>query len=426
MSLRHLAFLAPLPLLLACSKDAPPAQADATGKAAPALSAAASAITSAAAPSASAKTAAAASAKARSTKAPISAADRKKALALLQEGRKKSRAKDFTAALTAFDQALALTPDDVAVLSEVGWAALNAGELDRADKANKRALALVKQPVQRAQILYNAGRVAEAKKDTEAARKAYAESLSLRDNAEVKKRLDAAGGPPEPMLPCAAGAPTVEALCKCLLKPENAPMMPDDAKTVCEVEKTLPLGDARLSVLRYGAEMMGEVVHLLVAKDGSVLRPVAGLGSDYEPGAFGVHNEAHVLGGEAKTFGSRTVIVVKSEQRDFDQNMAGLEICDESNDYESVCALGSGAAPSRCFTVPVSIAGGCGAGVEPDPADLDDDTKKSLEEMKKSWSHSAVKLSWSLGPDGKVEVKKVSGESKLIPAGLVGAHALAP
>lgn len=245
MSLRYAMLVAGLPFLVAaCDKGTPSAGPDTS-----------------AAPSA--------------TAAPES---RAKFLKLLEEGRKKARAKDFAGALAAFDRALAITPDDARVLSEIGWAALNAGELGR----------------------------------------------------------------------------------------------------------------------------------------------------DYEPGAFGVHNEARVVGGEARTFGARRVVVVKSEQRNADQNMAGLELCEESDDLETVCALGSGATPTRCFTVPVRLSAGCGPGVEPDPAELDDDTKATLAEMKKGWHTSEARLSWSLGDDGKVVVKKVSGDDKLIRAGLLGPHALAP
>ena len=42
---------------------------------------------------------------------------------------------------------------------------------------------LGKQPTARAQILYNTGRVAQARNDLAGARRAYAESLSLRNNA---------------------------------------------------------------------------------------------------------------------------------------------------------------------------------------------------------------------------------------------------
>ncbi|MFT3765375.1 MAG: tetratricopeptide repeat protein [Minicystis sp.] len=419
---RHHALLAALPiLLLACSKPAPPAGADGTTTAAAptvaVTSTSATATASAAAPTASAA--------APPAKKPLSRAERAKFLKPLEEGRKKARAKDFQGALVLFDQALAVAPDDARVLAEVGWAALNTGELDRADKANRRALALTKQPALRAQILYNAGRVAEAKKDTEAARKAYAESLALRDNAEVKRRLEGLGGPPEQSLPCPGGAVSMEKLCACLFAGNDAPMMPEDGKKYCEKQAQPALGDARLSIVSYGAEMLGERVHLLVAYEDGTLSPVAELGRDYEPGAFGIHNEARVVGAETRTFGRHRVLVVKSEQRNADQNMAGLELCEESEDLETVCALGDRSTFTHCFTVPVRISSGCGPGVEPDPAELDDDTKAQLAEMQKGWKTQEVKLSWALADDGRLVVKKVSGADSLIRKGLVGVHKLA-
>jgi Flp pilus assembly protein TadD len=96
---------------------------------------------------------------------PPSAAARAAALKDLDEGRKLARAKEWAKALSAFDRALAVMPDDARVLSEVGWAAFQANQLDRAEHANARALANAKEPLVRAPILYNMGRVAEGAGD---------------------------------------------------------------------------------------------------------------------------------------------------------------------------------------------------------------------------------------------------------------------
>jgi hypothetical protein len=368
------------------------------------------------------------SASAQTKAAALSASDRTTVLKALEEGRKKSRAKDFAGALSAFDRALALAPDDARVLSEVGWAALNAGDLTRADAANRRALANVKEKTLRAQVLYNAGRVAEAKKDSEAARKAYAESLALRDNAEVKKRLDGVSGSGAPAAPsCDAGAPSIEALCKCLLGLPETPMVISDQNPVCSARpRSLSLGSLRLSIVRYGApeDDTGERVNLLVAEDGGVFRPVAELGRDYMPGAFGVHNTATVLGGEAHRVGSRSVIVIKSELRNHDQNMAGLEVCSESVDLETVCALGEGKKPTRCVNVPVVMTSGCGPGFEPAPNELDAETKEAIDNLKKGWGTVTIKLAWSIADDGTLTIKVVEAPpSSAKPSG-VGTHTL--
>jgi hypothetical protein len=355
----------------------------------------------------------------------FSRAERAAFLGPLNEGRKKSRAKDWPGAMADFERALSVAPNDARVLAEMGWAALNANELAKAETANRRALALTKEPKLRAQILYNTGRVAEAKKDMEAARSAYAASLALRDNAEVKKRLAQVGGPKEPSVACAEGAPSIDALCACLMKGDSAPFVMANEKTVCAVDpSSLTLGSPKLSVVRYGAEMLGERIYMLAARNGAALTPLTEIGRDYEPGAFGVHNEAEVMGASSKVFGARTVVVVKSQQRDNDQNMAGLELCSQSEELESVCAVGDAPGKTRCFTVPVSISAGCGAGVDVDPVDLDAETRQTIEDMKARWSRSEVKLSWALSDDGKVVVQRSSGDASLIPNGLVGAHPL--
>ena len=314
------------------------------------------------------------------------------------------------------------------MLAEVGWAALNAGDLDRAAAANKRALAHVKATNLRAQILYNAGRVAEAKKDDDAAKKAYSESLALRDNAEVKRRLEALGGtpPPRPM-PCAAGGEKAEVLCNCLTGLKDEVMVMWGEKPVCSaIPESLSLGTTRLSVVRWGAppDAGGERVYTLAARDGGLLRPVAELGRDYMPGAFGVDNSAVVKGGKLETHNKRTVAVVRSEQHDRDQNMAGLELCTNDVEQDTVCALGEGTTLTKCLVIPRSIKSGCGPGVEIDPSEIDEETKKQLAEMQKGWSTSSVKLEWTLGEDGKLDVKVKEGDAKLVAKGILGSHPL--
>ncbi|MBS2015650.1 MAG: hypothetical protein JST00_22370 [Deltaproteobacteria bacterium] len=413
----------------ACSKDPPPGGAGPTPSSAPSSSAPAPASASAGASAPSATGSAAARPKrSGDAGASLSAADRAAFWKALEAGRKKSRAKEWKAALEAFDRALAVAPDDARVLAEVGWAALNAGDLDRAAAANKRALANAKTNGLRAQVLYNQGRVAEARKDAEAAKKAYAESLALRDNAEVKKRLESVGGAPvEAQLPCAAGGEKVEVLCTCLTGLKGEVMLFLDDKPACAaMPESLALGTSRLSVVRWGAppESPGERVYTLAARDNGVLRPVAELGRDYMPGAMGIDNSATVNGGKVETFGKRSVVVVKSEQHDTDKNMAGLELCTNDVEQDTVCKLGEGTALTKCVVVPRSIKSGCGQGVEVDPGELDDETKAQIAELKKGWSTSSVKLDWVLTDDGKVDVKIKEGDAKLVAKGVVGSHPL--
>jgi tetratricopeptide (TPR) repeat protein len=341
-----------------------------------------------------------------STKPALSPDQRKAVLKALGDGRKKARAKDYKGALAAFDRALAIAPDDGRVLSEVGYAAMLGGDLTRAEAANKRALTSIHDKTLRAQVLYNAGRVAESKSATDAARAAYAESLTLRENVEVRKRLESVGGATAYPQPCPGGAPTPEALCACLLDPKLEWLFGPPRAPVCNVTPdSLGLGTPRLSVLRVGApeDDTGELHYLLLARDGGTVRPVANLGTRYEPGAFGVHNDATIGKGAPKTFGKRSVFVVTSHQSDVDMNLAGLEACTVQEDRETVCALGEGARPTRCVTVAVSVEAGCGAGVEPEASDTE--AQAMIAEAKVHWGSKKTKKTWSVADDGSLVVR---------------------
>lgn len=356
-------------------------------------------------------------------------ADARKELArALDEGRKLSSAKDFQGALSAFDRALAVAPDDARVLTDVGWVAFQAGDLTRADEANRRALALTTDPKRRAQVLYNTGRVAEAKDDAEGARKAYAESLSLRENAEVKRRLTAVGGAPvAKAAPCSQAFPNVGALCACVRsRKDDLLASHGDGPLTCAAARTPKLGAPRLSVVTWGAESpLGERVHLLVARDSDGMRTVAELGRDFSPGAFGVHNEAEIKGGAVRKIGEREVVVIRSEQRHTDTNAAGLEACWDNTDLETVCALGDDARATRCVTVPVVRDSGCGAGVEVPEDEMDEETRSLLADLKQNWSKSRVTLGWALvEEDGAINVRVKSGKATGATAEAVGRRPL--
>ncbi|HVJ91945.1 MAG TPA: hypothetical protein VM580_19225 [Labilithrix sp.] len=324
----------------------------------------------------------------------------------LSEGRTSARAKDWPRAVATFERGLSVAPNEATLLAELGWAAFNAGDLAKADAAAQRGLASTKQPNLRAQILYTSGRIAEAKKDRPGAQRAYADSLALRDNAEVRRRLEAVGGPPDDSLTCSRGSESIDALCTCLQRFASRLMTLAGQKIGCRVlPVSLSLGTPRLSVVRWGTaeDEGGEAEYLLVARDGTTYRPVAELGRDFEPGAFGVHNVSKVVGGEVKKLLNREVVVVKSEVRNTDMNLAGLEECTDNEDRETVCTIGSGTKPTRCFVVPVSSQSGCGPGVEPD--ELDEDAKQALEERKAEWKTTSQRLTWSLTADGKLVVR---------------------
>lgn len=394
---RSLAWFAPLGLVVACSRT----ESTAGDAAAPSVAVAAVDAGAPAQPKDAGHRGAGA----------LPAKERAKALKDLNEGRRLSRAKDWTAAMKAFESVLAVAPDDVHALSELGWAAFQANELTRAESANRRALASAKTPSVRAPILYNIGRVAEARGNRDAAAKAYAESLALRDNAEVKKRLGAldAGAPSSEGTPrlCSQSFADTAAACACFLahKDEMIMSLGDPSALVCKTAaSSLLLGTPSLGVLEWGTDEGGEMISFLTVREGGKIRTVAELGRAYEPGAFGVHNSANVVGGTKQTVNGHDVFVVRSEQHDNDYNLGGLELCTREEKLDTVCAVGEAPGSTRCVAIPVETESGCGPGVEPDEIDMDEGTKKELAEIRKNAKTTRVKTAWTIANDGTVTV----------------------
>ncbi len=117
-------------------------------------------------------------------------AGRKELAKLLGEGRKASKAGDHSTAIERFRAALKLNPAHAGVLGELGWAHFKAGELDPAEDVLLRALRHSRTDEGRGMVLYNLGRVHEAREDFESAATYYARSLERRPNDTVKARLE--------------------------------------------------------------------------------------------------------------------------------------------------------------------------------------------------------------------------------------------
>ncbi|MBK9756258.1 MAG: hypothetical protein IPO88_22730 [Nannocystis sp.] len=80
----------------------------------------------------------------------------------LAEAHAAAKRGDWAAARAGFAAAVERTPDDAALLAELGWAEFNAGDLTGARSHTDAALAKVSEPRRRAAMLYNLGRIAEA------------------------------------------------------------------------------------------------------------------------------------------------------------------------------------------------------------------------------------------------------------------------
>ena len=118
-------------------------------------------------------------------------ARRKTMLTTLNEGRKLVKDGDLPGGIAKYEALLKIDPHYGPALGELGWAEFKAGELDDASAHTLRALAVATEDNKRGMLLYNLGRVAEARGDTEAAIGYYQTSLAYRANDTVAARLAA-------------------------------------------------------------------------------------------------------------------------------------------------------------------------------------------------------------------------------------------
>ena len=223
--------------------------------------------------------------------------------------------------------------------------------------------------------------------------------------------------PEEEPLPCAEGASSLEALCACLATKTELLMLSDEREPECVPGATLAHGGGHLSVLRWGSEGTGTRIHLLIAHDGSVFRPVADLGRDFAPGAFGVHQDAKVVGTTGRTAASRAIVVVQSETMLEDFDMAGLALSTELRRLETVCALGGESRRTRCTQITVLARSTYGIGVELDPSEIDDDMRRVLAEIRSHRRDEQARLRYRIERDGRVLVTFAGGSRKLLARG---------
>lgn len=114
--------------------------------------------------------------------------------ASLDRGRRATAAKDYPAAIRAFDEAVAASPLDGRAYAERGYAKLlERRDLDGAGRDLERAVGLTRDPKLLAAIWFNRGLLAEARGDAASARDAFAVSSGLAPSAAAAAKL---GGKP--------------------------------------------------------------------------------------------------------------------------------------------------------------------------------------------------------------------------------------
>ncbi|MEM9490985.1 MAG: tetratricopeptide repeat protein, partial [Myxococcota bacterium] len=243
--------------------------------------------------------------------APPTAEQKKRYRHHLATGRRLSGERKWGEATRAFQAALEAIPMDGRALSELGWAAFQAGDYPLARTANRDAVRAATDPRVRAASLYNLGRVAEAAGERDEAAGHYRASLALRPNRTVERRLAGldravpAAGAVE--YPRCGPTRSIDELCACVVAAIGT--VGPDEKLECVRE---PRQVAGVELLLVGDEVE-EWVHL-IAESASGWSTVAMLGYVYSPEKFGIHEEFEVARMELRQVAERTVLWIETVQ----------------------------------------------------------------------------------------------------------------
>ncbi len=235
---------------------------------------------------------------------------RKQYSKLLDEGRTLTKADKLDEAMVKYRAALAIDPSNPTVLGELGWAQFRANAFDDAQATTMHALRLAQDDKARGMLLYNLGRIAEARNEKEAAITYYRTSLEKRPgNATVQGHLDTllAGVPPAPPPPrglerIAEGVPDLAAACKliidqnCLDYGGTTDPASDEGFGPCTCDGVLgstPPDDESWGLLDMTIGMGFHDVYFPVVKTSSGWVVFSEITWAYNPGMFGIYEEVH-------------------------------------------------------------------------------------------------------------------------------------
>lgn len=391
--------LAPLAVVACGKKSSTPAAGSGSGSAPPAAVAPAAPAT----PAAPAKPVDPPPAAVKSKPTPLTKEARAEYRKRLQAGRTLAKAAKWPEAIAELEAALVAIPGDDRALAELSFAAMSAGDADKARKAGRQAVLAATEPKIKAAALYNLGRVEEAKAPDKAAA-LYKESLALRPNAIVSKRLadlSVRGSfAPQPP-PCATPMPEA-ALCGCLVATVAEEL--DGADGQCEVAATAVDGFKTVS---YDTSGIGERNVMVAAKSAAGWSVVGVLAYVYNPGAFGISEEWSLDRVAEEKLGDRTIVRFESSKERHDSDMGVDEVETESSKDLMVCVRdpkgGAPTCPLDVTTEHTYVRDRLGLAEDGDLGDLSDLQTKGLP------IRSETKLSVALGADGVAKVRVERG-----------------
>lgn len=327
----------------------------------------------------------------------------------LQAGRTLAKGAKWPEAITELEAALAAIPGDDRALGELSYAYMASGDAAKARKAGREAVLAATEPKIKAAALYNLGRVEEADAPDKAAA-LYKESLALRPNKTVEKRLaDLATRITTQPVASACATPMPEAdLCACLRK-TVADAFEAGADIACELEPTAVAG---FKLARYAMSELNEEAVDVVAVTPAGAAVVGSLAYIYNPGAFGISEEWRLDGVREEPLGDRTIVRFESSKHRQDSDMGIDEVEQEDSKNLVVCVRDpKGGLPTCPLDVDVAYTyerdriGLAEAGELDDVSDLQTPGLPIKSE---------TKLAVTLGPDGVAQIRAERGRSDAV------------
>jgi tetratricopeptide (TPR) repeat protein len=345
----------------------------------------------------------------------------------LKAGRKAGEKRQWSDAVAELEAALAAVPGDPRALSELTWALFQSGDHARARQVGLDAVRLAPDANLRAAGLYNLGRVAEAAGDKDAAVRHYKESLGLRRNDAVEKRLAGLGKLPakgwEPWMdvPCKDSPGTAGHVCECLS--QHAAEMDGGAEVACryaEEDLSLP-EDVKIAAVT----VREDTEYFMVLKDGARWKPIGSLGSFYAGGVAGVFGEWEISKVEEVRMGLARLLRVEIDYSFHDSDIGVDEVTMGGQKLLSVCVLSGRKEGAACpLQVPLEVT------LERDVLGLAEDDEIDAETRKRQerelpWKKSA-RLDVKILPDGVAQVVLKEGTTGVSPEvkGALGPHKL--
>ena len=311
----------------------------------------------------------------------------------LKKGRKQVRAGKVEAGIKTFRGALHLDPNNARLLGELGFAALKLSDYVLARRASRDCVRHSHDLKVSGSCYYNLGRALEAEEDIAGAAEAYRQSLVARpDNKIVKRRLAelgeaAAAKEQEQEAATACGgiscdpAESVEALCERLQARVRsmAGLESEGEEAACEVAARQAVDGERLKevalLLVEDPDGLGEAWYFLAMKGEGGWVNAGEIGYLYNPGVFGISEEAEVEVSVEDTIpgGDPEVVVeLRLTRADTDMDIGEYEFVDRKQ--RTICELHSKGA--SCYgPIPLSYSFSrefdpetAEEGVRPDPS----------------------------------------------------------